>query len=230
MNRLSLVNRIRTGTGISISIRACVGLGFTAMALVSSKPLDERMEITETRQISEFTPAAQADVPDYVRFRLDPPPRPAEPQLAFTWDTPMGWKEAPIDPASPMAGMRLINLSFGPNGEGECYLSMMPGEAGGLEANINRWRKQMGLPDFTPEEFAKLTSKKLFGRDSTFVSFDGDFKGMGAEAAKKGYRLLGLVQPTPQFTLFVKMTGPKDLVAANEAAFDQFCQSIDIKR
>ena len=70
----------------------------------------------------------------------------------------------------------------------------------------------------------------LFGRDSTFVSFDGDFKGMGAEDAKKNYRLLGLVQPTPQFTLFVKLTGPKDLVAANEAAFDQFCQSIDIKR
>jgi hypothetical protein len=226
MNRLSPVNRT------CISISACLGLAFVAAGLVSCKRVSERMEITETRQISEFAPAAQPDVPDYVRFRLEPPPKPQprEPQLPWVWDTPMGWKETPVDPSSPAAGMRLINLSFGPNGEGECYLSMMPGEAGGLEANVNRWRKQMGLPEWSQEELAKLPTKKLFGHESTFVSFDGDFKGMGDAEAKKDYRMLGLVQPTPQFTLFVKMTGPKDLVAANEAAFDQFCQSIDIKR
>jgi hypothetical protein len=220
MNRLSPVNPTCT------SISSCLALILLAAGLVSCKPVSERMEITETRNISEYAAPAQANVSDFTRFHIQPPAPPRPPQIDFVWDTPMGWKEAPPD----AAGMRMINLAFGPNGEGECYLSMMPGGAGGVEANINRWRKQMGQPDMSAEEIAKLPTKKLFGRDTTFVSLEGDFQGMGAAESQKNYRMLGLVQPTPQVTLFVKMTGPKDLVAANEAAFDQFCQSIDIKR
>lgn len=205
-------------------------VGAALAGLASCKRITERMEITETRELSSHSAPAQPMVSSAVRF-FDNQPDPAAPkENPLSWATPEGWKESPADAASTMGGMRLINLSFGPNGEGECYLSAMPGTAGGLEANVNRWRTQMGLPAFTPEELAKLPTKKFLNRDSTFVSFDGDFKGMGEAEAKKGYRLVGLVQPAPEFTLFVKMTGPKELVAANEAAFDQFCQSISIKR
>src|SRR5436190_3720919 len=173
--------------------------------LASCKRLTERMEITETREISSLEPKTQAGVPSSTRFLDDKPaaeerPAPEEtgppktPLLA--WDTPAGWKEAPSDAASGMAGMRLINLSFGPNGEGECYLSAMPGAAGGLAANVNRWRAQMSLAPMTDEELAKLPTRQLFGHDATFVSFEGDFKGMGAAEAKTGYRLIGLVEET----------------------------------
>jgi hypothetical protein len=95
------------------------------------------------------------------------------------------------------------------------------------------------LPPLSEEELAKLPTRQFFGREATFVSFEGDFKGMGAAEAKTGYRLIGLVQETtsknpdpsaPDFTIFVKMTGPKDLVTANEAAFEKFCQSISVSR
>lgn len=201
--------------------------------LPACKRLTERMEITETREISTYAPAAQANVPSAVRFYDNSEPAQQEDphsQIPLVWDTPAGWKEAPADASSGMAGMRLINLAFGPNGEGECYLSAMPGAAGGLEANVNRWRTQMGQPALTADELSKLPVRKFLGRDATFVSFEGDFKGMGSTEAKTGYRLLGLVQAAPEFTLFVKMTGPKELVTANEAAFDQFCQSISVKR
>ncbi len=204
---------------------------FVAVAGVAScKRLTERMEVTEAREISSFEPPARADIPSATRFFDDQPPAQEQGQsrIPLAWDTPAGWQEVPSGSASPMAGMRLINLSFGPNGEGECYLSAMPGAAGGLAANVNRWRAQMGLAAMTEEELAKLPIKKFLGRDATFVSFDGDFKGMGAESAKTGYRLVGLVQPAPEFTLFVKMTGPKDLVTANEAAFEKFYQSISV--
>jgi phosphomannomutase len=72
-------------------------------------------------------------------------------------------------------GMRLVDLRFGPNKEGECYISLMPGSAGGLEANVNRWRTQMAQPAYTAEEFAKLPKKPFFNREATFVAFDGDF-------------------------------------------------------
>ena len=53
---------------------------------------------------------------------------------------------------------------------------------------------------------------------------------MGAAAALKDYRLLGLIMPTPSLTFFVKMTGPKALVEANAVAFDQFVQSVSLRR
>ncbi len=102
----------------------------------------------------------------------------------------------------------------------------MPGPAGGLEANVNRWRTQMGQTPYTAEEITALPMKPFFNRDATFVAFDGDFKGFGAEAAKTGYRLLGLIHSADQATIFVKLTGPKALVEQNAAAFDAFCQSI----
>jgi hypothetical protein len=208
-----------TGVGMSLGISA-------GLLLSSCERLTERMEIKESRAISEHAIMPKAEATSAERFfdtqQAQPP---AENPLA--WITPEGWTEAP---AGSGGGMRLIDLRFGPNQEGECYLSIMPGQAGGLAANVNRWRTQMGLPAYTEAELAALPKKTFVGRDATYVAFDGDFKGVGAEAAATGFRMLGLVQEAPEFTLFVKLTGPKDLVVKNEAAFDQFASSISLKR
>jgi hypothetical protein len=127
--------------------------------------------------------------------------------------------------------MRLIDFRFGPAQEGECYLSAMPGAAGGLLPNVNRWRSQMGLPAITDEELEKLPRKKLMGADCYFATLDGDFKGMGDAAnAKKDYRMLGLIQAAPELTIFVKMTGPKALVESQQAAFDAFTSSVQFRK
>ena len=149
------------------------------------------------------------------------------PQNPFRWTVPDGWS----DKAS--SRMRLINLSFGPDGEGECYLTALPGEAGGIPSNVNRWRGQMGLESLTEEQINELPEKPLLGTAAKFVDIRGDFGGMslpGAPAAEKksDYRLIGLIQQQSPFTFFVKMTGPADMVAANEEAFYTFCQSITI--
>lgn len=208
-------------------------LAVLVLGLTACKRVTETMEITEEREISSHNPPPVYPVTSAKRF-FDEQPAAADPHGAapqgspFTWSTPPGWKEIP--PSAAPGAMRLIDLRFGPNDEGECYLSVMPGQAGGLDANVNRWRTQMGQPVYTAEELAQLPKKIFLGRETVFVRFDGDFKGVGAEEAAKSYRLLGLVMPAPEMTLFVKLTGPKDLVAANEAAFDQFCQSVSIKR
>jgi hypothetical protein len=218
--------RAAGGVGIFLSWGAAFGAG---MALCSCKPVGERMEITETREVSKHAPPVAPDAGSAERFRMEPEETPAAPrENPLTWVVPEGWSDAGED-ASP-GGMRLINLRFGAGGEGECYLSAMPGSAGGLEANINRWRSQMGLPAFSTDELAKLPKKPFLNREASYVAFDGDFKRVGATEATKGYRLVGLVQPAPEFTLFVKMTGPKELVEKNAAAFEQFIQSISIKR
>lgn len=204
----------------------CCVLGACALFSMSCDRLGERVAITESREISSHAGKPHVDIPSATRFfdeaREEPQQRPDFRSL-LTWAIPDGWSEN-TEP-DPM-GMRLVDLRFGPNKEGECYISLMPGSAGGLEANVNRWRTQMGQTPYTPEEIAKLPKKPFFNRDATFVAFDGDFKGFGAEAAKTGYRMLGLIHSTEQATIFVKLTGPKALVEQNTAAFDQFCQSI----
>ena len=194
--------------------------------LTSCHRLEEREAITESREISSHAAKPHADIPSSTRFfddaKEEPQQRPSFRNL-LTWTVPEGWSEAATP--DPM-GMRLLDLRFGPNQEGECYISLMPGPAGGLEANVNRWRTQMGQPPYAAEEIANLPKKPFFNRDATFVAFDGDFKGFGAEAAKTGYRMLGLIHSAEQATIFVKLTGPKALVEQNAAAFDAFCQSI----
>lgn len=197
-----------------------------SLFMTSCDRLQEREAITETRDISSYAPKPHADIPSSTRFyddaKAEPQQRPNFREL-LTWTLPEGWKESATP--DPM-GMRLLDLRFGPNQEGECYISLMPGPAGGLEANVNRWRTQMGQTPYTADEIAKLPKKPFFNRDATFVAFDGDFKGFGAEAAKTGYRMLGLIHSADQATIFVKLTGPKALVDQNAAAFDAFCLSI----
>jgi hypothetical protein len=199
-------------------------------AFVACERVDKRMEIKETRTLSSRASAPAPILSSAVRFRDEAADAPSQqPQKnPLTWTTPDGWKEAPADPSA--AGMRLINLRFGPNAEGECYLSAMPGAAGGEKANIDRWRAQMGLPALSDGELAALPKKPFLKREALFVKLDGDFKPVGATVPQKGYRLIGLVQAAPEFTLFVKLTGPKELVEQNEAAFESFVQSIGIDR
>ncbi|WP_395745533.1 hypothetical protein [Prosthecobacter sp.] len=194
--------------------------------MVSCKPAQEREAITESREISKYAPKPHADISSATRFyddaREEPAQRPSFRDL-LTWTIPEGWTESTTP--DPM-GMRLLDLRFGPNQEGECYISLMPGSGGGLEANVNRWRTQMGQPPYTAEEIASLPKKPFFNREASFVAFDGDFKGFGATEARTGYRMLGLIHSADQATIFVKLTGPKALVEQNAAAFDAFCQSI----
>ena len=125
--------------------------------------------------------------------------------------------------------MRPINLKFGPNGEGECYLSMLPGGAGGTAANVNRWRKQMGQPDLPEEEISAMPKRVLMGIEGVFVSLDGAYTNVGSAEALPDQRLMGIVAALGEVGLFVKMVGPKDLVAANQAAFDQFVDSLRLR-
>ena len=218
---------------------ALVPVMLAVVVLSSCKKLDERMEITETREISKHAPPADANASSEQRFgpalramgmdasqQEQSGPQPSLRDL-LTWTAPPGWSEAP--PGSDPSGMRLVDMRFGEKGEGECYISIMPGPAGGLNANLNRWRKQMGQPDYTDDEIAKLPKKPLFKRDGVYAAFDGDYKGVGMAEAQKGYRLAGVIHSAEQATIFVKMIGPKALVEANSAAFDQFCQSISPK-
>lgn len=137
----------------------------------------------------------------------------------LAYQLPEGWKKEEV------TTFRSLNLSFGKESEGQCYVSRV---GGGLVANLNRWRGQMGLKPISAEEIEKLPKRLLFGMESTYVELDGSFKGMGSPEAKPDYRMVGLVLSMPGGSFFVKMTGPKSLLIENEKNFTQFCESLKL--
>ncbi len=198
---------------------ACLAL---APAFSSCKRLGERVEITQSREISEHEPAPKLGANSRVRFGL-PDDDPAQEPLE--WTTPEGWT------AAERTQMRPVNLRFGPNGEGECYLSILPGGGGGIAANVNRWRQQMGQPALSAEEIDALPKRVVMGIEGVFLSLDGSYTNVGAPEAVTDQRLMGVIAElgATEMGLFVKMVGPRDLVEANSAAFDEFVSSLRLR-
>jgi hypothetical protein len=128
------------------------------------------------------------------------------------WSTPAGWSELPT------TALRVANFRVGDDERAECYLTLLAGNGGGLAANVNRWRAQMGLGALSADEVAKLPRKTLLGADATLVDLRGSFSGMGG-AALDDARLVGLLAIGPQGAAFLKMTGPS---SALENQLDSF--------
>ncbi len=138
---------------------------------------------------------------------------------SFVFDLPPGWSELPATSA------RRVNLRVGGDARAECYLSSLPGQAGGLLDNVNRWRHQMGLAPIDAEALAKLPRTKLLQREAVTIELDGTFTGMSA-APLENARMVGAIAALPAVTLFLKMTGPRDVVGRERAGFDKVLTSL----
>lgn len=184
-----------------------LALALAAATAASCRP-PERVEITLSRPRHSSEAAPRLDVP-----LADSLPSPQQ----YRWALPRGWTE------KPATQFRQANFAFGPNLEGECYLSLSQGSE--LE-NLNRWRQQMAQPALSEEEAAALPRKNIFGRPASFIDLAGTYSGAGGAAPLADTRLLGLVRAEGDVTITVKMTGPAALVAENAASFDAFIASL----
>ena len=205
---------------VHVAAAACsllVGLGF--MSCAEQRPLDR--EITEVRPAGIRPPSGPGMV--------SPSGMPSSANSAsgagagpnFIWDTPEGWTElAPTQ-------LRAANFLVDAESNAECYLTILPGMGGGLVDNVNRWRGQIGLAPQSTTEIEALPKRSLFGNPATIIDLQGAYKGMGDNAVP-GSALLGAILSMPEGMLFVKMTGPAEVVDANRDAFDSFCNTLDI--
>lgn len=138
----------------------------------------------------------------------------------FTWTTPATWEEAQGH------SMRAGSWRVKGQPKTDCSLSLLPGLGGDMLDNVNRWRNQMRVKPMSAAEVAALPRKKMLGEDAVFVNIIGAYAGMGAGKAEGGARMLGLLLTLPGRAVFLKFTGPAEVVAANEAAFVQLAASI----
>ncbi len=132
---------------------------------------------------------------------------------ALKWTLPEGWSE--LAPTS----MRVANFRVGGDARAECYLTFLAGDGGGLAANIQRWRTQMGLGPMSTQEIGELPTKPMLGGEAALVDFRGSFSGMGGGAKLTDARLVGLLLVHPDGAAFLKMTGPASTLDGQLDAF-----------
>jgi len=136
------------------------------------------------------------------------------------YDVPAKWKKLPQRPP------RLATFSVGDGKLTECTVFSLGGDGGGVAGNVNRWRDQMGLAAASPSELAKLPTLKVLGADALFVDLSGHFQDSMTKRDIEKARFLGLICPSGETTLFVKLTGPEPEVAAALEDFQSFCKSL----
>ncbi len=136
------------------------------------------------------------------------------------WQVPSGWKEVP--------GGQFLVAKFVLAGDGGAQaavnVSSSAGDGGGLAANVNRWRKQLGLSDLSNDELAKAAKAvETAGGKATFV----EMSGTDARSPDRiGTRLVGAMVPQSGQTWFYKLMGDAKVVEAQKDAFTKFIQTV----
>lgn len=134
-----------------------------------------------------------------------------------TWQPPAAWK--PGAPG-PMVLAKFSSLGAS-GGQADISVSSFPGDVGGLLANVNRWRRQVGLPEIDADALQReVSAVDLSDGKGTLVDLAGTDSKTGQPA-----RLVGVIVPRGDETWFYKMTGPPAASEREKAAFLQFVQS-----
>lgn len=141
---------------------------------------------------------------------------------SFTYELPEGWSE--LTPTQ----FRVVNLQVAGHEKGECYLTVLGGEGGGLLENINRWRRQMGQEPIDEAAAAQLPKKTLLGKEAVAVDIRGTYTGMRGDQSDADFALAGLLAVQPDTSYFLRMSGPATLVDAELAKFEQFAASLKV--
>jgi hypothetical protein len=133
------------------------------------------------------------------------------------WEVPTGWKEQP--PTQMLLAKFLLNGNAG--AKAEVTVSVFPGDTGGLLANVNRWRGQVGLQPVEQPELDKLASLDVLGGKATLV----DVSGVSPRSGQK-VRLIGAIVPREGSTWFYKLLGDEDVAQEQKPAFLKFIQTV----
>ncbi len=138
-------------------------------------------------------------------------------QAKPTWQVPAGWQETP-------GGQFLVAkfiLSGTDNAQAAVNVSMSSGEGGGLAANVNRWRRQIGLGELPEADISKLaTTAEVAGGKAMFV----DMSGTDARSGQRT-RLVGAMVPRHGQTWFYKLMGSDTVVEREKEAFNKFVET-----
>jgi len=138
---------------------------------------------------------------------------------ALAWTAPSHWQERA--PGSIRKGSYTVPGEGG--AVGDLSITAFPGDTGGLHANVNRWRGQVGLAPISDAEVEKsIEHFEANGLHMEIVELVG-------ASGNPPMRLLGAIVPHENETWFFKLTGPDTLVAGQREAFRTFLTTIKVR-
>src|SRR6478736_4524641 len=149
-------------------------------------------------------------MPGAVTTAAPPAPREGGP----TWTVPAGWKE--------ISGGQFLFAKFLIAGEGDAKaavnVSTSAGTGGGLLANVNRWRGQLGLGAWSEGELQKNVKEiEVAGGKVTYIELSGT-----DSSTEKAATTLGAKVERNGSTWYYKLMGEPKLVAAQKDNFLTF--------
>jgi hypothetical protein len=141
----------------------------------------------------------------------------------FNFKRPVNWQwvDAP-------SSMRKAQLKV-PGAEGKAaevvFFHFGEGDGGGVAANVERWYRQFKEP--RDQIKPKSEEVKVGKHKVTYVQAEGTYlSGMpgGAQTPMAGYALAGAIIEASGGNVFVRMTGPRELVAKSFSEFKQMVE------
>ncbi len=130
---------------------------------------------------------------------------------------PLSWR------AIPTTQFRLKNYLTGPNEEVQIAFGIVQGEVLG---NANRWLGQFGVsPAANLDFFGKVP---VLGAQAYLVEAEGDFGGGMGQKAKADQALVGIIRPQRDNVITIKMTGPREAVAAARDELLEYAKSLEV--
>ena len=131
-----------------------------------------------------------------------------EVKASGNWKAPAGWIE------QQPGAMQDAKFSVA-GGKATVVLSIFQNSGGALDANINRWRGQIGLEPASDADLARLTT-----------SLDlGDAKATIIDMTGPKQRLVAIVVTRGERNFYFKLLGEPDAVASEKNAFIEFAKT-----
>lgn len=136
-------------------------------------------------------------------------------------ELPQGWSKV-----QPSSNMRLAQAAIaresGDNADGELAVFHFPGTGGSAMANLERWQGQMKGPHGEPGASVAKTDTMKLDNGVLVITTDiagtllASTMGTGPSSEQAEYRMIASVLETPAGNFFLKLTGPKKTIGANE--------------
>lgn len=167
--------------------------------------------------VASQVPAFDGFVRELKFFDSDTPPASDSKQSAseLAFDIPQGWTE------SSGSSMRIASYEIIKEGfpAADFSITSFPGDAGGLSANVNRWRRQLGLPSWSDEQIEN-ERKIIEHGDLSFAFFDLKPSGDAEKAAVKE-RIFAAILKREGRSWFFKLKGDVFLLETQRKKFRQ---------
>jgi hypothetical protein len=152
---------------------------------------------------------------DLESARMTPAPEePTQSDGPVAYTKPEGWVE------DPNRG-QFADLAFIVGSDDKRARITLTRAGGALEANINRWRTEVGLPEINAQQMRDdVKETTVFGQPALLFDLVG----------RNGKSTLGVICPVGDGALFVKMMGDTEVVAKQKSAFEAFIASLKVRR